>query len=964
MIVAAIAACAVGAAEVDLSKIPVTGQHCIYDSVLLNGAWEMAYLPDPWTAEECPGVRGVKIENAVPGNWEDMVPRLRAAGMKDEFKPNPHYTKQKHPITSFAKDLTVPGISGCFIYRRTVRIDRALGAAFLAFDCVRNKVRVWVNGKFAAAREGFSTPFELAIPEGLLQRGDNEIVLSVSNDPCTGYNGQPVSGMTTRGPYACTGGIEGWVELRFAKNGIADVYVTTAKDLNSFTVHVVGTGTKSATGHAIPEFYYEIRDGLTLMAWGRAKGDFTVSTSGFSFWSPESPNMYEVVLKTAEGECRRSFGIRRLVADGERLRLNGKFVYLRGVTEHCYYAKTVHMPRDFEYYREIILKRRNLGFNFVRFHTYLPTEAFFDATDALGMLVHVESPNFVPLDEYRAIVAFARRHPSVVIYCTGNETMIDGQAEKYLKAVADIVHGETDALFTPMSAMRGVEYVLGRDGIVNKPFKHNPARMKRLAEFCDFFTSYQLGATSYNSLNGQSAEEVDRWGDAYCGKPRVSHEICIDGSFADISIEKDYPKGSPLAASGVYSEIRRNLTERGLLDRAETYARNSAEWMWRIRKFTFEKVRSMKRTIGYDFLGDINTHYHTFGYFVGMMDEFFRLKPGETVENALRYNSAAVLLTDLGSDFNVRAGEKKRVKLSVSNFAGGAKDAMLRVSLVACRGGDDSRAETQRRGEGGDCVWSEEKKVDDVRDGDVVELGEFEVPFPASDASRKYLLRASLAGGALKAENEWEMYAFPNSGWRTSPSALRIVSDISRDDLLAAMARGERVLLFGAGPFNSLKTSYRIGLAGRPSGCYATVVKKGHPALAGLPHDGYCGWQFRRLMEGGAAVQLEAGVPFDPIIEIASSEKFLIRQAALFEYRVGEGRLLVCSFRFGDGDPAAAWLKGRLAEYAASDAFNPVQSLTPEQLRAVIDAPLLSAEKNRNKAVNPNDPASRLKRGK
>ncbi len=110
-----------------------------------------------------------------------------------------------------------------------------------------------------------------------------------------------------------------------------------------------------------------------------------------------------------------------------------------------------------------------------------------------------------------------------------------------------------------------------------------------------------------------------------------------------------------------------------------------------------------------------------------------------------------------------------------------------------------------------------------------------------------------------------------------------------------------------------------------------------------------------------AAVR-EGGVPFDPIIEIASSEKFLIRQAALFEYRVGEGRLLVCSFRFGDSDPAAAWLKGRLAEYAASAAFNPVQTLTPAQLGAVIDAPLLSAEKNRNKAVNPNDPASRQRK--
>ena len=97
------------------------------------------------------------------------------------------------------------------------------------------------------------------------------------------------------------------------------------------------------------------------------------------------------------------------------------------------------------------------------------------------------------------------------------------------------------------------------------------------------------------------------------------------------------------------------LKEKGLLDRADTYFVNSCEWMWRIRKHCFEKLRAADRVAGYDFLGDINTHWHTFGYSVGMMDEFYRLKPGETVENALRYNSAAVVLSDLGSDFNVTA---------------------------------------------------------------------------------------------------------------------------------------------------------------------------------------------------------------------------------------------------------------------------------------------------------------------
>ena len=111
-------------------------------------------------------------------------------------------------------------------------------------------------------------------------------------------------------------------------------------------------------------------------------------------------------------------------------------------------------------------------------------------------------------------------------------------------------------------------------------------------------------------------------------------------------------------------------------------------------------------------------------------------------------------------------------------------------------------------------------------------------------------------------------------------------------------------------------------------------------------------------------MQLEAGVPFDPIIDVASSAKFPIRQSPLFEYRVGEGRLLVCSFAFRASDPAAVWLKKRLVEYAASPEFEPERSITAETLRAVISHPLLSGAKNPNRARNPSDPASDVRAGK
>ena len=915
-------------------------EHCICDSVSLDGAWEMAYRPYEWESIEQPVFKGAIVDGAVPGYWEDMVPAFRAAGIKDEFRINPLYEVQKFPIFNYASDTTLPNIYGCFFYRRTVKLDRD-GAAVLAFEGVRNQVHVWINGRFVAFRAGFSTPFELAVPAGVLKKGENEIVMAVSNNPNLGYCGAFVSGLTTRSTFRATGGVNGKLALRFPKNGLSDVYVTTAADLKTFTVHVSGAKNK--------EFSYEICDGATVVASGKAKGDFTLGTEGYAFWTPESPKRYELKIVTPEGAYSQKFGIRRLVADGEKLKLNGKPVYLRGVTEHCYFPKTLSLPRDLEYYRMITAKRKELGFNFVRFHTFVPPAEYLEATDELGMLVHMESPNFVSEPEFAAIIAFARRHPSVVIYCTGNETRIDKLAEAYLRDIADMVHERTDSLFSPMSAMRGVEYALmkGKDVIVQKPFAHNPERISRLSEYSDLYTSYQLGVTSYDSLNSGTAADLDAWGDVYCGKPRTSHEICIDSSYIDFGLEKLYPADSPILKTGLFSEPRRLLEEKGLYGRADIYFRNSCEWMWRIRKHCFEKLRAADRVAGYDFLGDINTHWHTFGYSVGMMDEFYRLKPGETVENVLRYNSAAVVLSDLGSDFNVTAGDVKRIKFTISNYDADAADGKLDVTFA-----DES----------GNAVFSDTLRMGSVPSGRISEAGAVDIPVPKSVAAKKYMLKVEFSGGNVKASNEWEMYAFP----KVEPSAatgVKVLSSASESGLLSLLEKGERVLLLGAGPFKSLKTSFRIGLAGRCSGNYATVIKHGHPALEGMPHDGYCGWQFRRLMEGGEAIQLETDVPFDPVIDIASAIKNVIRQAMMFEYRVDKGRLMVCSFRFGDGDPAAEWLKDRLVSYVSGDSFNPAHEISVAQLKAVINAPLATGARNSNRARNPNDPSGAVRAG-
>ena len=123
-----------------------------------------------------------------------------------------------------------------------------------------------------------------------------------------------------------------------------------------------------------------------------------------------------------------------------------------------------------------------------------------------------------------------------------------------------------------------------------------------------------------------------------------------------------------------------------------------------------------------------------------------------------------------------------------------------------------------------------------------------------------------------------------------------------------------------------------------------------------MPHDGYCGWQFSGLLEGGAAVCFGCeDIPFDPIVEVVSTHKYVIKQAALFEISAMNGRLLVCGFNFDDADPAAQWLKYEILKYMNSSDFKPKNNVSRKSLLKFLHSDIKYAAANKNFAFNQND---------
>lgn len=915
-------------------------------TVSLNGSWYCDYIGAlPYTSEEEPcwqgnaaSPRGDAVRVPVPAYWEDLWDEFRKTALHTRLVTNPAYTLQRYPQSGYVPDMALPNPVGCFFYKRTITLGAELvgHAAALTVGGVQNALSAWVNGHYIGRHEGYSVAFSLPIPEGVLKAGENTLTLAVSNTRLAGYAGRPISGLTSRAACECTGGIYGDLAIDFYPDGIRDVYVRVAEDLSGFTVHCEG-----GDGY---ERRVTVTDGRRTVATAvipAGEHCVTLPRGGLALWSPDEPHLYTARVEGThtDRECR--FGLRRLTASGTQLLLNGEPFYFRGTCEHCYHPVTVHPTRDKRYYRAVLRRLKSLGFNSIRFHTHIPMEEYMEAADELGMVLELETPNNTTLAEWSEITRAARRHASALAISSGNEMMIDEDYIEHLRKAAATVHTESDLLFSPMSAMRGIEYFRYGEGRVDTPFPHDAVRLAALSEFCDLYNSYSLGATSYHSTMGTAAALEKRH--TVYKKPLLSHEICIHGTYEDLSLEARYA-GTRIGDTELFSSVRRHLADRGLLDRAPLYYKNSAIWQAKLRKDCFELCRRTGSLAGYDFLGDIDTHWHTFGYCVGMMNEFYELKPGESEETVRRYNADTVLLCDLPALRNLSAGERVELPILVSHYGASLSRARLTLRL------SDGRRVLLRR----------TLSVGPIERGELSSLYRLTFTVPRLSKPATLTLTATLSGGDTDAENVWQLYAFPKAtalpGERLlRASGLTVSEGMTARELLERMARGERVLLLGGAPFPTEKTDYQPSVAGRTNGHLASVLTD-HPALGDFPHEGYCGHQFARMLKDGAAIVLDRPeLPFAPIAEIATTYKNARREALIAEYRVNDGRLLVCGLRLDDGDPAARYLRERLYAYAISEDFTPRTAISLSALAALLEGDAIDSGDNENMAMNKND---------
>lgn len=365
------------------------------------------------------------------------------------------------------------------------RIWLYIGAAFY-------RAKVWVNGAFVGENEGGFFPFQFEVTDATKIGEENLVVISLNGELSeqTLPVGAPAGPMTDSYPPVCFdyfpySGIHRPVILHAtSQDFIEDISVKTDIEektgLVNYRVTVSGGSSVRISITDIPDAAVElpVKKGFTN---GR------IAIDNARLWCPEDPHLYPLRVEllidgNAVDEYILPVGVRTIRVEGDKLLLNGKPIFLRGVGKHEDFpivGKGVCRAQIIKDYSLL----RWLGANAFRCAHYPYSDEMMDMADREGMLVVGEVPAVgldwkvltpelleVHKEFIRRTIEKDKNRPSVVMWCVANEPMDmesndlhrepTTEVEAYFKEVCDYTRSMDSRPVTIADCTRRGEKIL------------------------------------------------------------------------------------------------------------------------------------------------------------------------------------------------------------------------------------------------------------------------------------------------------------------------------------------------------------------------------------------------------------------------------------------------------------------------------------------------------------------------
>lgn len=299
----------------------------------------------------------------------------------------------------------------------------------------------WVNGQKVCEHEGGFTAINCDVTAAI-HPGNNFVVAAVDNTRIE----DGVPGLET--DWWNYGGLTREVSLIEVPETFIDQYDL---HLDRGEGPVIEGWVHLTDGHAGDRVEVEIPElGAKTSAStnGSGRATFRLSVKGLERWSPQTPKLYQVVLRAGQDSIHELMGFRTIETRGTEILLNGKPIFLRGISIHAeapYRTGRAYSAKDAE---TLLGWAKELGCNYVRLAHYPHDETMLRAADRMGVLVWSENPVYWALDFDRpSVLAKAeqqldeeintsRNHAAIILWSMANETPDTPARTKFIETLA------------------------------------------------------------------------------------------------------------------------------------------------------------------------------------------------------------------------------------------------------------------------------------------------------------------------------------------------------------------------------------------------------------------------------------------------------------------------------------------------------------------------------------------------
>ncbi|GHV65381.1 beta-glucuronidase [Bacteroidia bacterium] len=416
----------------------------------LNGYWN--YIIDPLES----GYYDYRHQPAADGFFKDVK--------KDSLDNNlREYDFDASPVMAIPGDWNTQNrdlfyYEGTVWFRQKFQYQPSDKRTFLYFGAVNYDAKVYVNGKKVGEHYGGFTPFNFDVTDKLMA-GENVVIVKVDNKRST------TAVPTDNFDWFNYGGITRDVLLVEVPKTYIQTYKVQLKKGSEKIIKVSVKLNVSTAGIpvtiAIPEL--KLSKIISTNIEGVATWEGKESPK---LWSPKNPKLYKVIVSTYSDKVTDEIGFRQISARGNKVLLNGKSIFLKGVSIHEEAAFRSGRIFSADEARILLAWAKDLGCNYVRLAHYPHNEQMVREAEKMGLMVWDEIPlywtiHWDKLETYTnamnqldEMMERDQNRAGVIIWSLANETPVSEARNLFLGALARMVREKDDTRLISMAMER------------------------------------------------------------------------------------------------------------------------------------------------------------------------------------------------------------------------------------------------------------------------------------------------------------------------------------------------------------------------------------------------------------------------------------------------------------------------------------------------------------------------------